>query len=61
MLLPPAGHAVDKLVVDFAVLEGAESEMRRVVREIDDLRWMLHDKILPMTQQWTGAAAEAFG
>jgi WXG100 family type VII secretion target len=52
---------VDKLVVDFAVLEGAESEMRRVVREIDDLRSMLHDQILPMTQQWTGAAAEAFG
>ncbi len=42
---------MDKLVVDFAVLEGAESEMRRVVREIDDLRSMLHDKILPMTQQ----------
>jgi 6 kDa early secretory antigenic target len=55
------GGWMDKLIVDFAVLEGAESEMRTVVHEIDDLRSMLHDKILPVTQQWTGAAAEAFG
>jgi hypothetical protein len=52
---------VDKLIVDFAVLEGAESEMRTVVQELDDLRSMLHDKILPVTQQWTGAPLRRSG
>lgn len=50
-----------QLIVDFGVLEDAESAIRTVVSEIDDLRVTLHDKILPMTQQWTGEAAEAFG
>jgi WXG100 family type VII secretion target len=50
-----------ELVVDFAVLEDAESEMRAVVRELDELRSMLHDRVLPMIQDWTGEAAEAFG
>jgi WXG100 family type VII secretion target len=52
---------MDELVVDFAVLEDVEAEMRAVVRELDDLRSMLHDKVLPMIHDWTGEAAEVFG
>ena len=52
---------MDQLVVDFRVLEDVESAIRAVVSEIDDLRAILHDKILPITQQWTGDAAEGFG
>lgn len=52
---------MDRLVVDFRVLEDVESAIRTLVSELDELRVTLHDEILPMTQQWTGDAAEAFG
>ena len=49
-----------QLVVDFKVLEDVESAIRTLVSEIDDIRATLHDKILPITRQWTGEAAEGF-
>jgi WXG100 family type VII secretion target len=51
---------MSRLVVDFAVLEEVEAEMRKVVSELDQLRVTLHDGVLPMIQQWSGAAAELF-
>ena len=51
---------MSRLVVDFAVLEEVEAEMRKVVSELDELRVSLHNGVLPMIQQWSGAAAESF-